>query len=71
MNASNLHYSILGSFGATVTIVALAMGPFAQQIVSYRTRMVESHATANIKSASNYTGFLPGDNSQSSTRLVN
>ena len=58
--------SVLGSFGATITIVALAMGPFAQQIVAYRTRMVESHAAASVNSASNYTGFLPGDSSQSS-----
>lgn len=66
-NISDLCYSILGSFGATVTIVALAMGPFAQQIVAYRTHLVESSAAASIKSATNYTAFLPGDSSQSST----
>ncbi|KAI1815204.1 hypothetical protein GGS20DRAFT_576364 [Poronia punctata] len=53
----------LGSFGATVSIIALLLGPFAQQIVTYQTRNVESHEGASVPRALNYTGALPGNSS--------
>ncbi|KAI3321596.1 hypothetical protein HD806DRAFT_158267 [Xylariaceae sp. AK1471] len=51
----------LGSFGATVSIVALLLGPFAQQVVTYQTREVESLEGASVSRALNYTGALPGN----------
>ncbi|XXH05686.1 hypothetical protein Hte_012121 [Hypoxylon texense] len=53
----------LGSFGAVVAIVALALGPFAQQVVTYESRSVESPEGASINRALNYTGALPGKTS--------
>ncbi|KAI8627981.1 hypothetical protein F5Y19DRAFT_439134 [Xylariaceae sp. FL1651] len=53
----------LGSFAAVVAIVALALGPFAQQIVTYQTRSVESPKGASVNRALNYTGALPGNSS--------
>jgi len=51
---------VLGSFGALLAITALAIGPFAQQIASYRSHMVQSDVGASIPRAMNYTGYLPG-----------
>ncbi|KAK6069239.1 hypothetical protein SCUP234_07097 [Seiridium cupressi] len=52
----------LGSLGAIIAIVTLALGPFAQQIVTYQTRSItiESPDSAIIARAMNYTGALPG-----------
>ncbi|KAI0540408.1 hypothetical protein GGR58DRAFT_461216 [Xylaria digitata] len=54
---------LLGSFGATVSIIVLLLGPFAQQIATYQTREVESLDGASITRALNYTGALPGNTS--------
>ncbi|KAF2219619.1 hypothetical protein BDZ85DRAFT_276095 [Elsinoe ampelina] len=51
---------IYGSFGAVLAIIALSLGPFAQQISTYRSRMVEVANGAAIPRALNYTGYLPG-----------
>jgi hypothetical protein len=64
---ANSSYSFLGSFGATMVIVALAMGPTAQQIVGYRLRTAlavedPSRAPASLNTAINYEIVLPGDN---------
>ncbi|KAI8946749.1 hypothetical protein F4801DRAFT_42180 [Xylaria longipes] len=53
----------LGSFGATVSIIGLLLGPFAQQIATYQTREVESLEGASVSRALNYTGALPGNTS--------
>ncbi|KAI1774778.1 hypothetical protein F4818DRAFT_72840 [Hypoxylon cercidicola] len=53
----------LGSFGAVVAVVALALGPFAQQVVTYESRSVENPHGASINRALNYTGALPGKTS--------
>lgn len=55
----------LGSFGAIIAIVSLALGPFAQQIITYQMRAVmdESPGSATIARAQNYTGALPGNTS--------
>ena len=58
-------HSIFGSFGAVITIVALAIGPFAQQVATYRSHSVEVPTPATIPAALNYTGVLPGDGSSS------
>ncbi|KAI1111154.1 hypothetical protein F5Y14DRAFT_426411 [Nemania sp. NC0429] len=50
----------LGSFGAIVSVIVLFLGPFAQQIVTYQTREVESLENASVSRALNYTGALPG-----------
>lgn len=60
-----LSLSLLGSFGAIVAIVGLALGPFAQQIATYNLRTVESDVGATIPRALNYTGALPGNTSSS------
>ena len=57
--------SVLGSSGAIIAIVALALGPFAQQVATYRTRMVLAKEPATIPTALNYTGVLPGKSSSS------
>ncbi|KAG8630718.1 hypothetical protein KVT40_002337 [Elsinoe batatas] len=49
-----------GSFGAVLAIIALSLGPFAQQISTHRSRMVEVANGAAIPRALNYTGYLPG-----------
>ncbi|KAI0402461.1 hypothetical protein F4802DRAFT_369830 [Xylaria palmicola] len=54
---------ILASFGATVSIIALLLGPFAQQIVTYQTREIDSLQGASVPRALNYTGALPGNTS--------
>ncbi|KAI0101346.1 hypothetical protein GGR51DRAFT_334222 [Nemania sp. FL0031] len=54
---------IIGSFGATISIVALLLGPFAQQVVTYQTRDVDTHQPASVTRALNYTGALPGNTS--------
>ncbi|MCJ1360786.1 MAG: hypothetical protein MMC33_010795 [Icmadophila ericetorum] len=58
-----LRGGFFGSFGALIAIVALALGPFAQQIVTYRNHFVQSGKNATIPTALNYTGVLPGDGS--------
>ena len=58
-------FSVLGSSGAIIAIVALALGPFAQQVATYRTRMVLTKEPATIPTALNYTGVLPGKSSSS------
>jgi hypothetical protein len=64
-------YSILGSFGAVIVILALAMSPFAQQIVVYRVRqdVATSNPHSSINSARNYTWARPGDPSGRSPQL--
>ena len=56
---------LLGSFGAIVAVVALALGPFSQQIATYKIRSVESDVGAIIPRALNYTGALAGNTSTS------
>jgi hypothetical protein len=56
---------LLGSFGATVAIVALALGPFSQQIATYKIRSVESDIGAIIPRALNFTPALVGNTSTS------
>ncbi|KAI0913053.1 hypothetical protein F4823DRAFT_103363 [Ustulina deusta] len=58
-----LRGGFLGSFGATVSIIVLFLGPFAQQIATYQTREVESLESASVSRALNYTGALPGKTS--------
>ncbi|KAI0423063.1 hypothetical protein F5X98DRAFT_369078 [Xylaria grammica] len=58
-----LRGGLLGSFGATVSIIVLLLGPFAQQIATYQTREVESPEGASVSRALNYTGALPGNTS--------
>ncbi|CAN9327999.1 unnamed protein product [Alternaria sp. RS040] len=53
----------LGSFGATVAVVALALGPFSQQIATYKVRSVESDIGATIPRALNFTPALAGNTS--------
>ncbi|KAI1366694.1 hypothetical protein F5Y08DRAFT_124522 [Xylaria arbuscula] len=53
----------LGTFGAFISIIVLLLGPFAQQIVTYQTREVESLEGASVARALNYTGALPGTTS--------
>ncbi|KAI0189240.1 hypothetical protein F4808DRAFT_45634 [Astrocystis sublimbata] len=53
----------LGAFGATLSIIALLLGPFAQQIATYQTREIESHDGASVARALNYLGALPGNTS--------
>jgi hypothetical protein len=55
----------LGSFGAVVAIISLSLGPFAQQIATYKTRSVESDVGAAVPRALNYMGALPGNTSSS------
>jgi hypothetical protein len=64
--------SFLGSFGAVIVILALAMSPFAQQIVVYRARedIATSNPQSSIKTALNYTWVLPGDPSSQSPQFV-
>ncbi|KAI0965900.1 hypothetical protein F4678DRAFT_476309 [Xylaria arbuscula] len=58
-----LRGGFLGSFGAFISIIVLLLGPFAQQIVIYQTRVVESPEGATVSRALNYTGALPGTTS--------
>lgn len=55
----------LGTFGAVVAIVGLALGPFAQQIATYKVRSVKSDVGAVIPRALNYMGALVGNTSSS------
>jgi hypothetical protein len=55
----------LGSFGAIIAVVGLALGPFAQQIATYKVRHVESNIGAIVPRALNYTGALVGNTSSS------
>jgi hypothetical protein len=61
---------LLGSFGAAIAILALALGPFAQQIAAYKVRSVESDVGAVVPRAFNYTGALPGNTSSSELSLT-
>jgi hypothetical protein len=56
---------LLGSFGALVAVVALALGPFSQQIATYKIRSVESDVGAIIPRALNFTPALAGNTSTS------
>ncbi|KAI0141600.1 hypothetical protein GGR57DRAFT_520173 [Xylariaceae sp. FL1272] len=53
----------LGFFGATITLFALLLGPFAQQVVTYQSRIIESHHGASVPRALNFTPALPGTTS--------
>ncbi len=55
----------MGSFGAAITILAFALGPFSQQVATYQSRMVGTDKVAKLPVAVNYTGVLPGDSSSS------
>jgi len=55
----------LGTFGAVIAIFGLALGPFAQQIATYKVRSVESDVGAIIPRALNYEGALVGNTSSS------
>ncbi|RDW60272.1 hypothetical protein BP5796_11878 [Coleophoma crateriformis] len=59
----NARGGAIGSFGAVITIVALILGPFSQQVATYPTRSAISSRQATIPAAVNYTGVLPGDTS--------
>ncbi|GME48376.1 putative acid phosphatase protein [Neofusicoccum parvum] len=50
-----------GSFGALVAIVAITLGPFSQQIATYRARITSSPIGATNFRALNYTAALPGN----------
>ncbi|KAE8448337.1 hypothetical protein EG329_009581 [Mollisiaceae sp. DMI_Dod_QoI] len=54
---------LMGSFGAAITILAFALGPFSQQVATYQNRMVGTDKAAKLPVAVNYTGVLPGDSS--------
>ena len=58
-------FRFFGSFGAFVAIIALGIGPFAQQVATYRTHVTRAANAATIPVALNYTGVLPGDSSGS------
>ncbi|KAH7364379.1 hypothetical protein BKA65DRAFT_491161 [Rhexocercosporidium sp. MPI-PUGE-AT-0058] len=51
----------VGLFGALITIAALFLGPFSQQIATYPTREVVSDQLASVPAALNYTPALPGN----------
>ncbi|KAF8854095.1 hypothetical protein BDZ45DRAFT_50013 [Acephala macrosclerotiorum] len=53
----------MGSFGAAITILAFALGPFSQQVATYQNRMIGTDRAAKLPVAVNYTGVLPGDSS--------
>ncbi|KAF3039979.1 hypothetical protein E8E11_004963 [Didymella keratinophila] len=53
----------LGTFGAIIAVVGLALGPFSQQIATYNVRHVESNDGAIVPRALNYTGALVGNTS--------
>jgi hypothetical protein len=46
-------------------VVGLALGPFAQQIATYKVRHVESNIGAMVPRALTYTGALVGNTSSS------
>ncbi|KAK0126238.1 hypothetical protein ONS95_007851 [Cadophora gregata] len=51
----------IGLFGAFITIAALFLGPFSQQVATYPTREVVSNQLASVPAALNYTPALPGN----------
>lgn len=51
----------IGLFGAFITITALFLGPFSQQVATYPTREVVSDQLASVPAALNYTPALPGN----------
>jgi hypothetical protein len=63
-------FRLLGSFGAVIAIVGLALGPFAQQIATYKIRNVESDFGAIMPRALNFTPALAGDTSTSGCHQV-
>ncbi|KAI0598980.1 hypothetical protein F4775DRAFT_591769 [Biscogniauxia sp. FL1348] len=54
-----------GYLGAVVAIAALGLSPFAQQVVTYQTRTVETPEGASVNRALNYTDALPRNTSSS------
>lgn len=60
-------FSFLGSLGAIIAIVTLALGPFAQQIVTYQSRsvLIKNPNSAIVARAMNFTGALPGETTPS------
>ncbi|KAG4439882.1 hypothetical protein IFR05_004658 [Cadophora sp. M221] len=50
----------VGLFGALITIAALFLGPFSQQVATYPTREVVSDQLASVPAALNYTPALAG-----------
>ncbi|KAI0871872.1 hypothetical protein GGS24DRAFT_503389 [Hypoxylon argillaceum] len=58
-----LRGGFLGTLGATISIIALLLGPFAQQVVTYQTKNIEFNQGATVSRALNYTGALPGNTS--------
>ena len=50
--------------------MALALGPFAQQVATYKTRVVLAKEPATIPTALNYTGVLPGKSSSSTEQVL-
>ena len=55
----------LGTFGAIIAVVGLAIGPFAQQIATYKVRQIESSIGATVPRALSYEGALKGNTSSS------
>ena len=53
-----------------IAIVSLALGPFAQQVIQYRTRVTAHPSLAGIPRALNYTGALPGNSSLSMVKSL-
>ncbi|KAL2064952.1 hypothetical protein VTL71DRAFT_4092 [Oculimacula yallundae] len=51
----------VGMFGALITLAALFLGPFSQQVATYPTRKVISDQIASVPAALNYTPALPGN----------
>lgn len=58
-----LRGGVSGSFGASLTIIALALGSFVQQIASYKLHTVHSTEGAAVPRALKYIGYLPGKSS--------
>lgn len=59
-SSSNQSLSYVGLFGAFITITALFLGPFSQQVATYPTREVVSDQLASVPAAPNYTPALAG-----------
>ncbi|KAJ5518091.1 hypothetical protein N7453_000513 [Penicillium expansum] len=74
--ASGSKMGILTFSGASLTFLAVAVDPFAQQILSFPSRQVQAlNETALIQSACNYTADYPGADyiriSDQQTRAIN
>jgi len=57
-------------FGAFITIAALFLGPFSQQVATYPTREVVSDQLASVPAALNYTPALPGNSGSSGLHIL-